>query len=180
MTSDEKIVKSYFNWMCDLICNNDQKTRYSELLYFLSSIEFTYVIFMDKNRYQDGLSLRYRFAHSLGMDKEEVHRVIDEPCSVLEMMIALALRCEENLMTNTEYGNRTGFWFWKMIESLGLIDMTDEFFDIDECEIIISRFLERDYDRTGVGGLFTVKGKEQDMRDVEIWMQMNWYISQMV
>ena len=180
MTPDEKIVKSYFDWMCDLICTRQQQKEYSELLYFLSSVEFTYVIFMDKNRYQDGLSLRYRFATHYGIDLDEMHRVVDEPCSVLEMMIALAVRCEENLMTSTEYDNRTGTWFWNMVDSLGLTDMTDEFFDIDKCEIVISRFLERDYDRTGVGGLFTVKGREQDMREVEIWMQMNWYISQLI
>ena len=180
MTTDEKIVKSYFDWMCNLVCDNEQKKKYSELLYFLSSVEFTYTIFMDKNRFQDGITLRYRYAYDLGLDTEEVHRVLDEPCSVLEMMVALALKCEENLMTSTDHDNRTGTWFWSMINSLGLMDMTDEFFDIDECENIISRFLERDYDRTGSGGLFTVKGREQDMRDVEIWLQMNWYISQMI
>lgn len=178
MTSDEKIVKSYFNWMCDLVCNTEQKRNYSELLYFLASVEFTYSVFMDKNRLQDGLTLRYRFAYDMNMDNDEVHHVLDEPCSVLEMMVALALKCEETLMTSTEYDNRTGVWFWGMIDSLGLNDMTNAFFDIDECELIISRFLDRDYDRTGAGGLFTVKGREQDMRDVEIWMQMNWYISQ--
>lgn len=175
MTS-EKIEKSYFKWMCQLVSDKGQEVEYDKLLYFLSSIEFTYSNPMDRNRYGDGLSLRYRFAYDKHFDSEEIRLVLDEPCSVLEMMVALALRCEEDIACSTE-GDRTCVWFWKMIESLGLIDMTNEYFDIDEAELIIFRFLDRDYDRTGHGGLFTVHGAPYDMRDAEIWMQMNWYMN---
>ena len=42
------------------------------------------------------------------------------PCSVLEMMIALSMRCEEQIMDDPDIGNRTGQWFWDMIDNLGL------------------------------------------------------------
>ena len=37
----------------------------------------------------------------------------NKTCSVLEMMIALAIRCEEHIMDDPDVGNRTGQWFWK-------------------------------------------------------------------
>lgn len=46
-------------------------------------------------------------------------------CSVLEVMIALALRMEEETMASSEFGDRTNQWFWYMIVSLGLSGMTD-------------------------------------------------------
>lgn len=171
------LVNSYFEWLCRKVCNPAQRQNYSELLYFLHSVEFTSVLIMDRNRAEDGTSLRYRYSYEKNIDSNEVYSVLDEPCSVLEMMVALSIRCEEDIMGNNEEGDRTGKWFWKMIESLGLSDFTDSYFDLDEAEIIISRFLARDYDRNGQGGLFTVPGSPQDLRDVEIWIQMNWYIN---
>lgn len=44
----------------------------------------------------------------------------NRPCSVLEMIIALAIRLEEHIMDDPDIGNRTGQWFWDMIVSLGL------------------------------------------------------------
>ena len=36
--------------------------------------------------------------------------------------------------------------------------------------------MNREYDSDGKGGLFTVKQSKYDMRTVEIWWQMNWYL----
>ena len=86
-------------------------------------------------------------------------------------MVALALRCEETIMDDPTLGNRTGQWFWGMITSLGLGSMSDDKYDKAYVNAIISRFLSRDYEPNGKGGLFTVKNCEQDMRDIEIWHQ---------
>ena len=100
----------------------------------------------------------------------------DEPCSVLEMMVALAIRCEESIMDNPVYGDRTGQWFWNMIVSLGLGSMTDEMYDRDYVDNIVDRFLDRDYSPDGRGGLFTIRNCEYDLRDVEITHQLYWYL----
>lgn len=41
---------------------------------------------------------------------------------------------------------------------------------------VIRRFLNRDYERDGKGGLFTIEHCRYDMRDIEIWYQANWYL----
>ena len=40
----------------------------------------------------------------------------------------------------------------------------------------IERFLKREYKSNGDGGLFTVKKCKCDLRKVEIWYQMCWYL----
>lgn len=130
----------------------------------------------DRNRAEDGVSLRYRFAAYYNIDEMDAMNALDEPCSILEMMIALAIRCEENIMDDPHVGNRTSQWFWGMIVSLGLGSMTDIRFDRSAVDIIIGRFLEREYEPNGKGGLFTIRHCERDLRDVEIWYQLCWYL----
>jgi hypothetical protein len=92
------------------------------------------------------------------------------------MMVALAIRCEETIMDDDRIGNRTGQWFWSMIHSLGLTPMTDQDFDAQQVDAIVARFLNRDYEPDGSGGLFTVSDCKYDMRKVEIWCQLSWYL----
>jgi hypothetical protein len=96
------------------------------------------------------------------------------------MMVALALACEEDIMDNTSYGNRTGQWFWGMIVNLGLGSMTDGRYDERRVDEIIDRFLDRDYEPNGEGGLFTIRHCDRDLRDVEIWHQLCWYLDSII
>ena len=79
-------------------------------------------------------------------------------------------------MTDPDIGNRMGQWFWNMIVNLGLGSMSDSRFDAAYTDDVISRFMNRKYKRNGEGGLFTVERCKYDMRTVEIWWQMNWYL----
>ena len=79
-------------------------------------------------------------------------------------------------MDDPDIGNRTGQWFWDMIVSLGLGSMDDSKFDKAYTIDVIRRFLNRDYERDGKGGLFTIEHCRYDMRDIEIWYQANWYL----
>ena len=63
--------------------------------------------------------------------------------------------------------------------NLGLGSMDDRGYDEGEKKKIINRFLDRKYDRNGKGGLFTVKDRPSiDMRNIEIWYQMSWYLNE--
>lgn len=176
MTLKDRINNEYFDWMYGLVCDGryDDTISYRKLLMCLHSTEFIFVLPMDENRAADGVSLRYRFA--LGQDQEELADYIDGPCSVLEMMIALAIRCEENIMYDLEVGDRTGQRFWDMIVSLGLGSEYDTRFDKHYVEDAIEHFLYREYEPDGRGGLFTIRNPRRDLRDIEIWLQMNDYI----
>lgn len=171
-----EIINEYFNWLTNLVCNErfSSQVSYNKLLSYLHDVDFRFSLLRDENRAEDGLDLRWRFTCEYGYS--DVPDCLDRPCSVLEMMVALVLRCEETIMDEYSYGNRTGQWFWNMIINLGLGGMTDNRFDERFVSEVIDRFLDREYEPDGRGGLFTVKDCERDMRTVEIWHQMCWYL----
>jgi hypothetical protein len=143
---------------------------------YLHGREFEYSIPLDENRAVDGIALRWRFV----CDNDYPNRVLDDlrgPCSILEMMIALAFKCED-VMDDPAIGERFEQWFWHMIVSLGLGPMTDASFDKREVEESIDRFLDHAYAPNGKGGLFTIRNCECDLRRVEIWKQMCWYLDE--
>ena len=181
---ETKLNNEYFEYMYHLVSNNHNrknKISYKKLLHYLHSVVFVPMMDMDDNRRLDGIDFRYRFAFENGYSDEYVDKYLGyRECSILEMMIALAFRVEEQITDNYIYGNRTGQWFWSMIISLGLNKMTDQNFDPAYCERVIDRFLERDYAPNGKGGLFTISEPIRDMRDVDIWCQFMWYLNEIL
>lgn len=175
MTYEDRINNEYFEWLCELIAIGrfSKRVSYRKLLVHLHNIEFTWFIPHDDNRADDGIQLRRRYA--LVQNDMSLTRYIKGPCSVLEMMVALAIRCED-FMEDTLLGNRSGQWFWGMVNNLGLSPMTDSEFDRDYIDDVIARFLNREYEPNGKGGLFTVRNYGRDMRTVEIWCQLTWYL----
>lgn len=180
MTKDE-IVDQYFDWMYQLVVDDRYSTKsYRKMFSRLYDTEFTYTIPMDGNRAEDGVDLRYRFGRENGYYDSIIASFLDvRPCSVLEMMVALAIRCEEHLMDDPDVGDRTGQWFWNMLISLGLGYMDDSRFDRYHVDQILDRFLQRRYERNGDGGLFIVNNG-CDMRTTEIWYQMNYYLMELI
>lgn len=176
MKFSDRIADEYFEWLCELVDSKrfSRRVSYRRLLMHLHNIEFTWFIPHDDNRADDGIQLRRRYA--LVRHDESLSDYISGPCSVLEMMVALAIRCEENIMDDTMFGNRTGQWFWGMIHNLGLSPMNDSEFDRDFTDDVIARFLNREYEPNGRGGLFTIKNCDRDLRTVEIWCQLSWYL----
>ena len=176
MTFRNRVNDEYFDWLCEIIDSKrfSKQVSYRKLLMHLHNIEFTWFIPYDDNRADDGVKLRRKYA--LARNDEELSDYISGPCSVLEMMVALAIRCEESIMDDTLYGNRTGQWFWGMIHNLGLSPMNDSNFDAEFVDDVIARFLNREYEPDGKGGLFTIKNCDHDLRTVEIWRQLSWYL----
>lgn len=174
MTQD-RLQNYYFDWMCELV--NGQPCE-RQLLTHLNEVDFTYTIPMDGNRAEDGINLRYRFGREYGYDDALIAAYLDDrPCTVLEMMVALALRCEEHFMYDPDLGDQTARWFWEMIDSLGLNYMTDDRYNERYVDATIDVFLNREYKRNGEGGLFTVRRCDRDLRSVEIWYQMCCHIN---
>lgn len=176
MIFEDRINNEYFDWLCDLVDSSrfSENVSYRKLLMCLHNIEFTWFITGDDNRANDGIKLRRSFA--LACDDASLSSYIQGPCSVLEMMAALANRCERDTMDDALLGNRTGQWFWGMIHNLGLTPMIDSKFDKEYVEDVVARLLNREYEPDGRGGLFTVKDCDYDMRRVEIWWQLSWYL----
>lgn len=166
----------YFKWLIGRIYDrrNSRHNSYLALLRRLHEWPFTWELDLDANRAADGKELRERFFESTGIRIDK-----GAPCSVLEMMVALAVRCEDQIMWDPDRGDRAGLWFWTMIVNLGLGGMTDEYYDEKTVDKAVAVFLTRGYDANGNGGLFVVPNPMEDMRDVDIWQQMNWYVGEL-
>ena len=76
-------------------------------------------------------------------------------------------------MSNSEYGDRTGLWFWYMMESLDIVQFDNFCFMTNEPEVVqkLDNFVERRYEKNGFGGLFTLEDKKIDARKTNIWQQ---------
>lgn len=161
---------NYFHWITG-IANTWCRPygSYSQLIEMLQLTPFYSKIEMDRNRIEDAINLRIQFSPNMNTN---------EPCSILEIMIALSERCESEIMTDPDIGDRTGFWFYSMIQSLGLAGMTDNHFDVIFTITTLDKFLKREFKPNGEGSLFTIHNSNQDFRKTEIWYQMCWYLDE--
>ena len=181
---DRKELKDkYFNWLYDLVYPYDKSLsdgyKNTKLLRFLFETPFYSSIEMDDNRISDGIALRYKFGYLYGYDDRTVLIYLDDrECSVLEVMVGLADRCEQQIMSDDAYGDRTSQWFRKMISSLGFNGMNNRQFDEMYVSEVITRFLEHEYEPNGRGGLFALSAPSRDMRTVEIWSQLCEYLNE--
>lgn len=174
--------ESYDEWLVNLANNwlsNNRNVSYKKLLRFLNSVYFSWTIDMDENRAADGVDFRLRYADSHpDVTYRDVYLYLNHKCTVLEMMVALAARCEEQIVGNLERGLMPDRWFMRMLSSMHLIDMDDEHYDEFVINAIIRNFLDRNYKEDGEGSLFWLDYPCGDMRTVEIWRQMAWYLNE--
>ena len=105
-------------------------------------------------------------------------------CSMLEMLIALAERMAFELAGTDVSPDiyRTGSCFWEMVENLGLTRYSDGEYERLNGPFIVNKTLHdvvtRNYDETGVGGIFPLRGDYGDQRYVELWYQMQEYLAE--
>lgn len=170
------IIDEYFEWLSNIVCRGrySNRTSFRKLLMRLHDIKFRYALLQDENRADDGVNMRYHFAYE-HPDIYDAESYLTGPSSVLEVMIALAIRME-SIMDDPSIGDRTAQWFWCMVVNLGLGSMSDDRFDKRRVDISIERFLDREYEPDGQGGLFTIRNCEYDARNAELWHQALWYL----
>lgn len=178
MSRQTDFVCMYFDWLYDKVLPDDPS--YKEVCSIFNSISFVPHFGMDQNRAEDGESLRYRFADENGYPQYEVAEYLDDhPCSIFEMMVALCLRIDEGPMFDPN-GSRTDIWFKEMIRSLGIGYLTNgSKYMHDDATFKASLFNDRYYEPNGRGSLFTTHNPSIDMRDYDIWAQMNIYLNEL-
>ena len=185
MILDSGLRGLYFEWITSIVMpDRDIRKSYFRLLEELNNIPFTYINPLDQNRDVDGKNLIYHFAYRANIPNNVVEEYLPRPehASVLEVLVALSFKIEEEIMSDPQCGDRTAKWFMLMLDNLGLSYYSDQSwsYGVSDCQVneIVSRFLYRDILPNGEGGLFIVKRPYSDMRDVDIWTQANWYISE--
>lgn len=151
-------------------------TRYANLFAILHNIEFTYVIERDENRADAGIELRddYEIPDCYIEFEDEF---FDQNCSVLEMLLALSIRVDDEFIGDPAEEHPEVF-FMEMIKNLGLDKFIGNQYREDDVIKIIDRWLDRKFDSDGRGSPFPVRYSHRDQRGVEIWDQMNAYISE--
>lgn len=177
---NSRVKQDYFHWLCDLIHAEDGHATFSLLAQELHTREFVWTIPNDDNRAMDGRGLRERYAYENPYERTKT--LDDMPCSVLEMLIALAGRMDFELSDANDDTDLTTSYFWEMMDNIGLSSYSDDvFLEIDgpfAVDAIIQALLNREYDGDGEGGLFPLKHPQEDQRDVELWYQMNAYLEE--
>lgn len=174
----EQIRLRYLEWIKSIAFENETKVyNYSKLLDLLNNVTFTYILPMDSNLYEQGIYLRKRYSYFANIPYSDVDYAFNGvPCSLLEMMVSLAFKCEENIMYDPEKGDQTYVWFEEMLRSTHLLCQYDSIFDEEYCIERITNLLNRNYEPNGDGGLFTVPNAQKDFRNMEIWYQMHQYL----
>jgi len=186
-TNNLKLATAYFLWLRNLVHMNKYDHKcYSGLSRVLHNRKFTYFVPNDDNRAGDGEFLRIKFAQDMSYEEEEIQKELEGPCTVLEMLIGLAIRLDFQTSAAGSTNTHVTSWFWELIYNLGLdkydngsypsiLDKKDE----DKINDILTIFMDRKYKPDGSnGGLFPVKNPIKNQKNVEIWYQMAEYLSQ--
>lgn len=167
---------AYYSWLIGLIGDNYIQINYQNLLWKLFRTEFIWELDYDRNRAEDGLYLRQSYVRQGGFveNMDDFNR----PCTLLEMMVALARRAEDDIMHDPEMGDRSGVWFWNMMENLGLDIYDDYHWYESEVSEILNKFLHHRYGKDGKGGAFPMRSKTRDLRKTDLWWQMNAWLEE--
>lgn len=178
--SYEQVEHEYFLFLCRLI-GVGITNNYALLLTKLHHTTFVYFVPNDDNRAEDGVNLRQVFSEEFELDFAEWAHIYRNPCTVLEMMIGLSIKMGE-LLSDDDGVERVGKWFWEMIDNLGFSNFTDDEYHFIGGHFAVAStlelFLNRRIAPNGNGGLFPLRNPKQDQRVIEIWYQMNQYISE--
>lgn len=165
----------YMDWIIAQVCDGEWEDMAQRRYLFdaLDREKFFPACARDENRAEDGANLRQRYLQETGEDAGRGQR----RCSMLEMLAALALRCEESLMIDLDVGRRVGRWFFPMLENMAEPLEHGIFGSPYTVMMACRRLCNRDYAADGKGGLFYIPGFQGDMRKMEIWYQMQAYLN---
>lgn len=172
------VEQDYFHWLCEMVHIDHGNGSWWLVAKDLHRHKFVPYLDRDENRALDGLSLREQFLES---EWFTTRNLLDGDCSVLEMLIALAQRMD--FETSDVYEgceDKTAYWFWEMLDNLGLTAFDDESYVELEGQTyvdqIIDKFVDREYRYDGEGGIFPLNHSNRDQRNVELWYQMSAYL----
>ncbi len=187
-SSNENYLQIYLDELFDRMdigkVEENGKISYYRLARLLTSIEFYCVIDRDTNRVFDAYSFREKWwnenikpYNSLPMDETNMSSSV----SLFEVLSALSIRMENEILQSPESGNRENKWFWMIMKNIGWDKYTDDSMDdsdVNKIKMDAFRIMDRSYSENGAGGLFPLAKTTRDQTKVEIWYQMAEYIEE--
>jgi len=162
---------AYYDWLLTVIEYIPGDYVYDEVFDLMFNTPFRWSVPNDDNRAGDGIELRYDFMEYEGWNTMPLE---GEPCNVLEMLIALAQRIENDIMWDGEH-DRTAKWFWEMVRNLGF--WSEKVGNRANYKEIIDCWLDRKPRKSGQVTTFpTKKWAKTDQKNIEIWYQAQAYL----
>lgn len=170
----------YFRWLLAILgFKNPATCGYISMLSYMYSRDFKLtdpIVGHDDNRLNDGFDLRALYSNNF--TDPEFPPIFEEPVSVLEVLVAFAVRIDDDVMYNGSL--HASKWFFIMVDNLGMTGFKDEYLGIDwvidDEEQIIDIWMSRQYGPDGKGSIFPVKYTTFDQRNLEMWYQMQeWF-----
>ena len=163
---------NYIRWLCDDV--GLDYGRYSEVATAMAIYIFDDSVENDINRTWDAVANREDFEHEYDV-VVDIHN--NDSAGWLEVMVVLARRAAD-VMYDAYEEDQTEHYFWVMFENLGLDKYDNDHFNYIKVVQILRKLDERKYDDHGKGGLFRLKRGMSNIREAEIWSQMNWYLTE--
>ena len=167
----------YLEWLKSIILPAPNRKSYDYLIYKLFRTPFdplteypdrySDIAIYDDNRVGDGMYLRYIY------NGKDDYRY---PCSMLEMLIALANRFDGCVGFDISDVTNARLYFWVMVKNLRLYMYDDHHYIENDVDEILKDFKVRHYDYDGYGGLFPLRNPKKDQRKIEIWAQLQEYL----
>lgn len=166
--------EAYLSWLYSKVASTRERNpsrTYWNLLRQLYKKEFVWIIPNDDNRIEDGKELRWEFLREANINEIDNTEWMSLGCSVLELLIALSRR------VSFETDDPASYWFWEMLNNLGLGDISDAHpGSTRQIDYILDTLIWRTYEYNGQGGLFPLEAPDDDQRQVEIWYQLSAYL----
>lgn len=179
----------YFDWLYSKIGFDDETDDREQIFpYHIVTLqlfmkEFYPMVPYDENRDTDARTLRDRFVYEAdsSIDAGVMLDILSGPANLLEVMVALAERMDNDLYNPENRRNKIVDSFWELFKNLGLDRFKDDGFAVswmpDEVCKIVGKVLDRTYEPNGRGGFFPLEHPKEDQRKVELWYQMQaWLI----
>lgn len=169
------MTREYLKWLLDKVSLNVRwENRYSLLMESLSECEFKVLVDRDENLIAHSEDLREDY-------EDETGEIVEGPVSLLEVMVVLCIKAED-IMQSFD-GIDCERWFDAMLVSSQLIGYDNDHF-VNRIDIVerIEAIVDRKYFRDGYGGLFYIPiiRKDIDLREIELWYQLLWYIDYVI
>jgi hypothetical protein len=160
---------AYYEWLVDQI-DVPQDKSFLHLFERMHNVEFVWLIPNDDNRVEDAIDLRGEFAGSDG------HLNLGG-ATCLEMVVALSRK----LGFIASGGGHAKQWAWTLIKNLGLSRFADPMTPdkMERIDLILHDLIWRNYNSDGSGGFFPLQRPDIDQTKVDIWHQLNAYVTEM-
>ena len=170
----------YFQYLLSII-DSPLVDNHRAVLDILYRTNFRWSVRNDDNRVYDAMDIRYNFGAECNVPDDYMQELMLIPCSVIEIVVGLAIRMDDIMRDPKE--SHVNRWFWEMIGNLGLLEFTDDeclkgVWSLEDVLKILGIFMDRTYDELGHGGLFPRKVCYKNQNDIELFAQMNGYLNE--